>query len=148
MKILYRLCSRNPASGLLQIGHKLEKMKMATQLTDIKLPSNFFDFIFFLLSCLVIGSSFMSISSLVLKFWQLFFIRDWPEIWKSEIPPSEFCPISGDCNKLWILNLAENPLIKCHWTLGYIFCHFWVNKWNQQAEKAKLPPPHIYTQIY
>ena len=49
---------------------------------------------FFLLSSLVTGPSFTSISSLVLKLWQFSFIKDWPEIWKSEISPSEFCPIS------------------------------------------------------
>ena len=59
----------------------------------------------------------MSISSLVLELWQFSFIRDWPEIRKSEIPPSEFCPISGDWGELWIPNLAQMSLIKCYWML-------------------------------
>ena len=59
----------------------------------------------------------MPISSLVLELWQLSFIRDGPEIWKSEIPLSEFCPISGDCGKLGIPNLAQMSLIKCYWML-------------------------------
>ena len=50
----------------------------------------FFDGVFFLLSSLVTGPSFMSISSLVLEFWQFSFTRDWPEIRKSEISTSEF----------------------------------------------------------
>ena len=35
---------------------------------------------------------------LVLQLWQFSFIRDWPEIRKFEMPPSEFCPIFGDWN--------------------------------------------------
>ena len=74
----------------------------------------FFDVVLFLLSSLVTGPSFMSISSLVLELWQFSFIRDWPEIRKSEITPSEFCPISGDWDKLWIPNLARMSLIECY----------------------------------
>ena len=50
---------------------------------------NIFDVVLFLLSSLVTGPTFMSISSLVLELWQFPFIRDWPEIRKSGIPPSE-----------------------------------------------------------
>ena len=77
----------------------------------------FFDVVLFLLSGLVTGPSFMSISSLVLELWQFSFIRDWPEIRKSEIPPSEFCPISGDWDELWLPNLAQMPLIGFYWML-------------------------------
>ena len=73
----------------------------------------FFDVILFFLSSLVTGPSFMSISSLVLELWQFTFIRDWPEILKSEIPPSEFCLISGDWGELGIPTLAWVFLIKC-----------------------------------
>ena len=45
------------------------------------------------------------------------FLRDWPEIQKSEIPPSEFCPTSGDWSKLWISNLVRMSLIECYWML-------------------------------
>ena len=54
------------------------------------------DVVLFLMSSLVAGTSVMSILSLVLKLWQFPFIRDWPEIRKSEIPPSEFWPISRE----------------------------------------------------
>ena len=77
----------------------------------------FFDVVLFLLSSLVTGRSFMSISALILELWQFSFIRDWPETWKSEIPPSEFCPISGDWGELWVPNLARMSLIECHWML-------------------------------
>ena len=42
----------------------------------------------------------MSISSLVLKLWPFPFIKDWAEIRKSELHPSEFCRISGDWGEL------------------------------------------------
>ena len=77
----------------------------------------FFDVVLFLLSSLVTGPSFMSISSLVLQSWQFSFIRDWPNIRRSEIPPSGFCPISEDWDKLGIPNLTRMFLIKCYWML-------------------------------
>ena len=55
---------------------------------------NFLDVVLFLLSRLVTGPSFMSISPLVLELWQFSFISDWPEIRKSERTPSVLCPIS------------------------------------------------------
>ena len=45
------------------------------------------------------------------------FYMDWPEIQRSEIAPSEICPISGDWRKLQIPNLARTSLIKCYWML-------------------------------
>ena len=75
---------------------------------------SFFDVVLFLLSSLVTGPSFMSISLLVLELWQFSFIRDWPEIWKSEIPQSEFHAISSDWGELGIPNLARMSLMKCY----------------------------------
>ena len=51
--------------------------------------------------------------------WQFSFIRDWPEIRKSEIPLSEFCRISGDWGELGTSKLARMSLIKCYWMLQY-----------------------------
>ena len=48
---------------------------------------------------------------------QLPFISDWPEIRKSEIPPSEFCLISTDWSELRIPNLARTSLRKSYWML-------------------------------
>ena len=53
----------------------------------------------------------------IMKFLKFFFIRDWPEIRKSKILTSEFCPISGDWDQLWIPNLARMSLIECYWML-------------------------------
>ena len=77
----------------------------------------FFDVILFLLSSLVTDPSLMSMLSLLLELWQFPFIREWPDIRKSEIPPFEFCPISGDWGKLGIPNLWRTSLIKCYWML-------------------------------
>ena len=94
----------------------IEKTAMALQFFDMASLSNVFDFILFFLSSLVTGPSLMSVSSLVLELWQFSFVRDWPEIWKSEIPPSEF-PISIDWGKLRIPNLERMSLIKYYWRL-------------------------------
>ena len=75
---------------------------------------NFFDIVLFLLSVLVTGSSFMSISSLVLELWKFSFIRDLPEILKLEILLSEFCQISGNWSELRIPNLVQKSLMKCY----------------------------------
>ena len=108
-----------PESGLRTAPNwpEFQKMTMTSQFSDMTSTSNFFDVVLFLLSSLVTGPSFMSISSLVLELWQFSFIRDWPETRKSEIPPSEFCLISGDWDKLWIPNLARMSLIECYWML-------------------------------
>ena len=105
-------------------------------------------------SSLVTGPSFMSLSSLVLELWQFSFIRDWLEIRKSKIPPSKFCPISGDCGKLGIPNLARISLIKCYWMMqiarGTIFNASelsWEKKSNRgvklrtRAQPPISPPP-------
>ena len=103
----------------------------------------FFDVVLFLLSSLVTGARFMSISSLVLELWQFPFIRDWPEIRKSEISPSEFCPISVDWDELSLPNLAQMFLIECYWVLQNsrvtTFSVFESLRENH-LEGVKLPP--------
>ena len=96
---------------------EIRKMTMTSQFSDITSKSEFFDVVLFLLSSLVTGRSFMSIPSLVLELWQFSFIRDWPEVRTSEIPPSEFFQISGDWGKLWEPNLARISVIECYWIL-------------------------------
>ena len=100
-------------------------MTLTSQFSNMMPSSNFFNGILVLLSSLVTGPSFMSISSLVLELWQFSFIKDWREIWKSEIPPSEFCPISAGWGKSGVPNLSRMSLRKCYWMLekcqGYSF---------------------------
>ena len=93
------------------------KMSMASQFPDMTSSPTVFDVALFLLSSLITGANFMSTSSLVLELRQSYFIRNWPEIRKSEISPSEFCPIFGDWGESGIPNLAKISLIKCFWML-------------------------------
>ena len=65
-----------------------------------------------LLPSLVNGPGFTSISSPVPEIWQFSFTRDWSEIQKSEIPPSDFSPIFGDWGELG-MPVWE----KCYWIL-------------------------------
>ena len=84
-------------------------------------------------------SSFMLVSLVVLEL-RLFFFRDWPEIWKSEIPPSEFSPIFGDWDKLGVPSLAQFFVIKSYYMLqGYSFYAFWVIK-GKPTWGVKLTP--------
>ena len=92
---------RNLASRMLQVSHKSEKWQW-----------RFFDVAMFFLSVLVTGPIFMSISLLVLDSWHFSFIRDWPEIRKSEVPPSELYQISGHWDVLSIPNLVRMSLMK------------------------------------
>ena len=85
-----------------------------TQFSDITPLSVFFDVVLFLLLRLVTGPSFMPTLLLLPDSWKFSFVRDWPEIWKSEILPSEFCPVSGDWGKLNIPSLAWMSLMKCY----------------------------------
>ena len=120
-------------------------MTMTLQFSDMMI-FNFFWCCFVSLS-LVTCPSFMSISSLVQELWQFPFIRDWPEYRKSEIPPSEFCPISGAWCELGIPNLARMYLIKCYWMLQNArvttFTASELLRENQQGVKLPPTPPRL-----
>ena len=119
---------------------------MTSQFPDITSRSNLFDVVLFLLWSLVNGPSFMLISSLVLELWQFSFIRDWPEIRKSETLPSKFCPIFGDWDKLGIPNLTPVSLIKCYWMAQNAMYRFWVIKGKPIGEGGEGKIIHL-TQI-
>ena len=73
----------------------------------------FFDVAVFLLSSLITGPHFMSISLLNLKLRQFLSIRGiWPAIRKLEIPASEFWPTSWDWDKLWNTKFGTNVYYK------------------------------------
>ena len=103
----------------------------------------FFRVVLFLLLSLVTGPSFMSISSLVLDLWQFLFYKGLTR--NPEIPPSEFCPISGEWSKLWMPNLAWMSLIECNWMLQnsrVTACTvFELLRDIQLGRGLKLPPP-------
>ena len=127
---------------------KIRKMTMTSQFSDIMSKSNFFDLVLFLLSSLVAGLGFMSISSLVLELWQFYFIRDWPEIQKSEILPSEICPISEDWGQVidtkFSTNVSNRMLLSPAKFQGYSFYRFWVIKVKPSGEGGKIiPPPRL-----
>ena len=116
---------------------------MTSWFSDMTSTTNFLDVVLFFFSSLVTGPSFMSISSLVLKLWQFSFIRDWPEIQKSEIPTSEFFPISWDWGELWTPNLTWMSLIECYWMLlnsrVTTFTFFELLRENQLGDKITSP---------
>ena len=66
-----------------------------------------------------------------LELRELSFTRDLPVIQKSEIPLSEFCPISGDWDELGIPNLVQMSLPKSYWMLqnarvtAFTFSELW-----------------------
>ena len=109
----YRLSIWDPACGLLRSDRKLKKCQWRHNVPTWCHRQISLEFFLFFLSNLGTGSSFMSISSLVLELSQF----PWPEIRKLEIPPSEFGPISGDWGYLRIQNLAQMSIIKCYWIL-------------------------------
>ena len=102
--------------------------------SDITRVSDFFDTAVFFFSSLVTGPSFTSISLLVLELWQFSSIKGWPEIWKSEIPPSEFCSISGAWslgqvrNTRLVTNVSNEMLLNAAKCKFYSFYRFWVIK--------------------
>ena len=78
-----------------------------------------------------------------------FCYKGWPEIQKSEIHPSEFCPISGEWDELGIPYLARVSVMlmnaaKCQ---VYSFYRFWVIKRKPtrggEGGGNSLPPTQI-----
>ena len=71
-------------------------------------------------------------------------MRDWPEIQKLEIPPSEVCSISGDWEKLGIPNLArmsnEMLLNAAKWQRNS-FYRFWVITGKPTGGECKITLP-------
>ena len=111
---------------------------MTSQFSNMMLSSNVIHVVLFLLSSLVICPSFMSISSLVQKLWQFLFIKNWPEIRKSEIPPSEFCPrwLRRVKNTKLGTNVSIEILLNAAKCQGCSFYHFWVIKGKLTEEKG------------
>ena len=67
----YRLCLRNPASALLQSDRNLKKWQWCHNFPTWRYHQFFCAVALFLLSSLVTGPSFKSMSSLVLELWHL-----------------------------------------------------------------------------
>ena len=106
--------------------------------------SNFFDVVLFLLSSLVTGPNFMSMSSLVLELWQFSFIRDWPENRKSEIPTSEYKykRLGQVMDTKFGTNVSNKMGLNARKFQYYSFYHFWAIK-GKPTGGLKLPPPTL-----
>ena len=131
---------------------KITKMTMMSQFFDMASSSFFFffDVVLFVLSGLVTGPSFMSISSLVLELWQFYFIGIDQ---KSENRNTSTWILSN----IWRLGLVRVPnlvrmsIIKFYWMLqnaSCSFCRFWVIKGKpivcvsgSRGGRGNLPPP-------
>ena len=121
---------------------------MTSYLTGMKSSSNFLNV--FLLSNLVTSTSFMSISLLVLELWQFSFLKDWSEIWKSQVSWSEFCQILEGWDNLGIRNLAWTSLTKCYWMLqNSRITALTVSELLRESHQreVKLPPTQIRVKI-
>ena len=107
----------------------------------------FFDVPVILLSILVTGPNFMSMSLLVLELSQFSFKKDSPEIQKFEILLSEFWPISSDWGELRIPNLARIFLMKCYWMQQNFGVAFFtvleLLRENQKGLKLLPLPPRL-----
>ena len=120
-------------------------MAMKLQFTDIMSSPIIWRCIIFLVK-FSHWSNFMPISWLVLELWQFSFRTDSREIHKSEIPTSEFYPISGDWGKLEILgkfgiNVSNEMLLNATKCLGYRFYHFSLIKRKPTVGKKGYPHP-------
>ena len=109
--------SRNPPPDCSKLTKNRKSDNDATFFRNNIIVNFFFGVVLFLLSSLGTGPSFMSLSYLVLELWQFSFIRDWPEIRKSEILPFEFSTIFEDWGELWIPKFARMSLIERCWML-------------------------------
>ena len=119
---------------------------MKSQFVDMTSFLISFKISIFLLPSLSAGPRFTSILWLLLELWQISFIKNWPEIGKSEIPRSEFCKVCGQWRVLGIPNLAQMPLIKllnaakCQ---RYSFYRFWVIKRKPAVGVKSSPLPRL-----
>ena len=105
---------------------------------------NFFDAVLFLLSSLVTGPSFMSISLQVLELWQFPFIRDWPEICKSEMHLSlvwvlvNIWRLAQVRNTKFATNVSNKMLLNAAKWQGYSYYRFWVIKGKPTGGQPRL----------
>ena len=118
-------------------------MTLTSQIADMTSSSSFFDVVLLLLSILVTGSSFMSISSLVLKLWQFSYIRGWPEIGNTPVwILANIWRLGQDRDSKFGKNVSNKILRNAAKCQGYSFYHFWVIK-EKPIGEIKLPhPPH------
>ena len=108
---------------------------------DMTSSSNFFDVVFFLLSSLVTGPSFMSIPSLVQELRQFLFIRNWPEIGNTPIwVLHNIWRLGRIRNTKFCTNISNNILLNAAKCKGCSFYRFWVIKEKPTGRGCKITP--------
>ena len=116
---------------------KIRKMVTAARFSDMTSLSIFFDDLF-LLSNLVTGPSFMSISSLVLELWQFSFIRDWPEIGNTPVwVLPNIWRLGQVMDTKFGTNVSYRMLLNAANFQGYSFYRFWVIKGKPTQIRVK-----------
>ena len=95
----------------------IDKMTVISQFMNILSSPSFLTLSCLFFLSLVTGPSFIPISLPVLELSQFSFIKDWPEIWKLEIPSFEYCLISRYWGKVGIAHLVWIFLITCYWMM-------------------------------
>ena len=139
----YRLV-RDPASGFLQIGRKLNKWQSCHNLSTWRHCQTF------LLSILVTGPNFMSISSLVPELWQFFFYKGLNR--NQEIQNFPVWVLPNILRVGWVrgikfgTNVSNKMLLNVAKGQCYSFYHFWFIKGKPTKEgggggKFTVPPP-------
>ena len=119
---------------------EIGKVLMTLQFADMTLWSNFFDVLLFLLSSLVTGPSFMSISSLILGLWQFSFISDWPEVGNTFVLVLPNIWILGQVRHTKFgMNVSNKTLLNAAKCQSYRNYSFWVIK----GKPAGGVTPHI-----
>ena len=112
----HRLCVWNRASGSRQTGHQLWKLQWSNNLPTLTHRQFFW-------RCSVSFVKFSYWSKFHVniiagsRFVIIFFYKGLTRYPEAEIPPSKFCPISGDWGELGIPNLVQKSLMKCFWML-------------------------------
>ena len=124
-------------------------MTMKSQFSYMTSSSNFFDVVLFLLSSVVPGPSFMSISSLVQELWQFLFIRDWRKIrnWKYPRPSFvQYLETGTSKDTKFGMNVSNKMLLNAEKCQGSSFYRFWVIKGKLTGGvkfSPPLPPPRF-----
>ena len=142
----YNLYVQDPASGLLQIGYKLEN---DNDVTTFQKSINLFDFTVFLLSSLLTDPNFMSISWLELRKFLL--IKDWPENLEIVNTPAWVLPsilrLGQVRNTEFGRNVSNKMLLNALKCQGYCFYYFWVIKGKPTGRGKITPPPRLMLNI-
>ena len=122
-------------------------MTMTSKFADMTSSSNCFDIFMFLLSSLVTGPSFMSISSLVLELWLIFYkgLDRNPEIGNAPVwVLPNIWRLGGEKNTKFGTKFSNEMLLNAAKCQGESFYRFSLIKGKPTEGKGvKLPPTQI-----